>query len=275
MTKRMLNQLVRSTAVNGATVVSLYDFLSRLIFQASVATLFNEEAGNDKDLYAAFLDFDKQLPIAAAGVSVSHLGGAAKRGRGKLLAAVAKYTTDNSEFIARRREHFDEIGLTAADSASYQLAILWASVGNTMPATFWLLFHLLSDRALLAQATKEVSEAFLASGSADHLSAEQLNGMVFLDACITEALRLSSGSLLMRFVRRSCDLTLSSGNTYRFRKGDRVGLCPALNHFDEEIFPRAAAFDPHRWLRGETAEERVAGSCGRIPLFKGGKEIPK
>lgn len=60
-----------------------------------------------------------------------------------------------------------------------------------------------------------------------------------LEACITEALRLASGSMIMRFVRHDqCQLTLTnSGNTYTFRKGDRVGIFPTLLHLVRVRYP--------------------------------------
>jgi hypothetical protein len=32
----------------------------------------------------------------------------------------------------------------------------------------------------------------------------------------------------MRVVQRPTEMTLSSGNTYRFRKGDRLGIAPPV-----------------------------------------------
>jgi cytochrome P450 len=270
----MQKQLVKSTgALSSSNAVQLSDFLSRLIFQASVATLFNEDAANDKDLYSSFVTFDQQLPLAAAGISVSNFSGA-RKAREVLINACKKYTTDNCELICKRREYFQEVGLPVQDAAAFTLAMLWASVGNTMPVTFWLVFYLLSDTALLSRAKEEVHSAALES-IGQELSQEQLNDMVFIDACITETLRLTSGSLIMRFVKKQCDLTMASGATYRFRKDDRVGLCPALTHLDEEIYPDAKIFRPDRWLNGDTLEERQMSSIGRIPCFKGGKAITK
>ena len=64
---------------------------------------------------------------------------------------------------------------------------------------------------------------------------DQLNNMHLLDACVTESMRLASGSLVMRFVQRPCSITLNSGNTYHFRKGDRVGIAPPITHHDSEV----------------------------------------
>ena len=50
---------------------------------------------------------------------------------------------------------FDNGSLTP----SFQLAMLWASVGNTMPATFWLLFFLLSNPAAMETLMKQIKMA--------------------------------------------------------------------------------------------------------------------
>ena len=54
-----------------------------------------------------------------------------------------------------------------------------------------------------------------------------------IDASITEALRLASGSMIMRIVTQdNMKLTLpSTSETFHFRKGDRVGICPPMTHY--------------------------------------------
>ena len=64
---------------------------------------------------------------------------------------------------------------------------------------------------------------------------DQLNNLHLLDACVTETMRIASGTLLMRIVQRPCSITLNSGNTYHFRKGDRVGIAPPITHHDSEV----------------------------------------
>jgi len=73
------------------------------------------------------------------------------------------------------------------------------------------------------------------------MDAADLPQMVVLDSCISEALRLMSGSLMMRQVvaPEGGVLTLNSGKSYRFRRGDKVGLFPALVHYDEDFYPDA------------------------------------
>jgi hypothetical protein len=59
--------------VNSTTTgreVPLYEFISKLVFQASVASLFSPEAAEDPDLFEAFRAFDQHMPLAAGGYKV-------------------------------------------------------------------------------------------------------------------------------------------------------------------------------------------------------------
>ena len=53
----------------------LYEFVATLIFKASVASLFTAEAGNDSELFQAFLAFDKHMPLAMGGYKVDYTQG--------------------------------------------------------------------------------------------------------------------------------------------------------------------------------------------------------
>ena len=81
----------------------------------------------------------------------------------------------------------------------------------------------------------------------------------------------------MRIAKTDFEMTLASGSKYKFRKGDRVGLCPPLFHLDEELFPNPTDFNPSRWLLGEdkSTDEKVQAACGKMAFYKGGKELPR
>lgn len=71
LTKRMQVQLDQDTSAHRSQrSVPLYNFLSKIIFQASVAALFNGAAGDDHALFDAFEKFDQHLPLAAGGYKV-------------------------------------------------------------------------------------------------------------------------------------------------------------------------------------------------------------
>jgi len=101
---------------------------------------------------------------------------------------------------------------------------------------------------------KEVRDACSSRSSSSSSSSSNAfidtSRMIMLDACITETLRLTSGSMIMRkIVSSNTAIKLASGTVYKFRKGDQVGICPPLVHLDDEIYPDAQAFRPARWLQ--------------------------
>lgn len=85
------------------------------------------------------------------------------------------------------------------------------------------------------------------------ISVDDMQRMEVFDSCISEALRLSSGSLIMREVMESCTLTLASGHTYSFRKGDNVGIFPPLVHRDPRIYPNPDEFQFDRFINAPSS----------------------
>jgi cytochrome P450 len=102
---------------------------------------------------------------------------------------------------------------------------------------------------------------------------QDLQQMVIFESCISEALRLSTGSLIMREAVEPCTLTLADGTTFNIRKGDNVGIFPPIVHRDERFFPNAETFQYDRFLKmKETIEvdgAEVSSSQCFIP-FGGG-----
>ena len=91
ITTRMQLQLKRHL-VPGVEegVGSMYDLLGRLVFDAAIASLFNERAGADPTLYPAFSVFDSYLPLAVAGIPVERISNA-KQARAHLAKALHMY----------------------------------------------------------------------------------------------------------------------------------------------------------------------------------------
>lgn len=269
----------------------LYEFISKLVFKASIAGLFSDDAADDSALYDAFMVFDSHLPLAMGGYKVDYTTNP-RKARDILLNACKKYRSidNNSEIISKRWGYFDQLQqegiISSHDSAAFQLTMLWASAGNSMATAFWTVYYLLRDNDRLVEVTQEIVKAYsnndrttVDAGAGDDymipLSQQQLDTLLLTDACITEALRLASGSFLMRHVLAPTTVTMASGQTYRFRKGDRVCVCPPLWHMDEDIFTDPHSFIPSRWLGGASKEERVMGSVGKMPLSKNDKPLPR
>lgn len=255
--------------------VGLRDMLSEFIFRASMGALFNDAASKQDGLFEHFQSFDKLLPFALAGMPSSLFPDAVK-GREILIQACRDYTEGLSEFMTVRQDYFSgmekEGKIMPGDTARVQVIMVWASASNTMPAGFWMLYYLMKHPDCMKKAIAEVNELVKVAGIDRPWSQEQIDSLSFLDACFTEALRLSSGSLIMRGCTAPCEITLNDGRKFKLRKGDRLGLCPPLFHFDPDFFPEPNTFKPERWLDadGKSSSETAQH---KMMFHKNGREI--
>lgn len=146
-----------------------------------------------------------------------------------------------------------------------QASMVWAVVANTVPAAFWLVYYAL--RLPAARAAVEVEcEAVAAAGS----SAEALESTPALDSMLSEALRLTSGSIVMREVVGDVAVPLPcAGRTVSLRVGDRVALFPPLTHLDATTFPDPEAFVWDRFLKAPELARRVTAFGGGVSMCPG------
>lgn len=234
----------------------LYTFLRRHVFAINMETLFGDGAPA-QDSEAAFKTLDDAFPLLIAGVPARLLPGVVAA-RERLVAAIDVERPDASAFVTGR----DAVFLPRADRHyrnHVQLAGLWAGVTNTLPATFWTLYHLLRDPVARAAVLAE-----LRAVDGDLALPATLKQLPLCNSSVMEALRLSSSSLLIRQVMRPFTLTLGNGQSYALREGDRVCLAPELNHTDPELFPEPGRF----------RFDRFVGSDGPAQFFKRGKRVP-
>ena len=213
----------------------LFEFTSRCMFTAGVETLFGVGTVDDRAL-ADFRRQDRWFTLLAAGLPAAALPGVV-RARDRMKRRVEVLRPDASAFIRVRDQLFRRI--TTQDNRQHlQLAIVWASQANTLPAAFWSLAQLLHDGRGRAAVTAEV----------EALGISDLKRLPRLYSSVCEALRLSSDSLTVRLVKRDCQITLAGDRTISLRAGDRVALCPQVTHRDPEVFEAPEEFRHDRFL---------------------------
>jgi oxysterol 7-alpha-hydroxylase len=255
---------------------NMYEFVAQIVHDCAAAGLVNTQYARDPTMFREFGIFDKGLPAAAAGIDIKYLSGPLLS-RKRLGEALLKCRENESPLMASRWEQIEKLiregKHTISDAVGHQVTMMWASMSNTMPSAFWLIYFLLSNNQILSRVREEITTICGPDSDGDVVPLSKLNQLVLLNACITETLRLTSGTLIMRIVQKPLTITLSSGRTYRFRKGDSVGICATLGHLDNEIYDNANNFVPDRWLVGSSEEELMESSSGKIPLSKNGKEL--
>ncbi|XP_053738425.1 cytochrome P450 7B1 [Synchiropus splendidus] len=263
----------------GWTSSGLYDFCYSVMFEATVLTIYGRSAANGRhegmeELRRDFVRFDAMFPLLAARVPLCLLG-RTKWTRDRLLRWFLPNRVhswqNTSKFIQYRREVLDQFErLTDVDKAAHHFTILWASVANTTPATFWTVFHLLTHPEALAMVRQEVQQVLERSGIQFHhdmdvaLTRDQLDQMLLLDSSIRESLRLVSASMNIRLVMEDLTLQVSSQRSINVRKGDVIALYPPSLHMDPNIYEDPEAFRYDRFLEVE----------GQKPVFhKDGQKL--
>ncbi len=231
--------LILDDAPGGWQPGELFAFVSRCMFSAGTDALFGSGVAG-ADALRAFQRFDRQFPLLVAGVPARLLA-RVERSRQLLAGLVGALRPDASAFIAERDRYFTGL-VSELDKQRMQLGMLWAAQANTIPAAFWTLAFVLADRHARAAIDEEIAAA------GGRFGKDELKKMVKLDSAISEALRLSSGSLTIRRVTRPFVLALESGGRHALREGDRVCLFPYLTHRDPELYPEPEHYQFDRFL---------------------------
>ncbi|XP_053083367.1 zinc transporter ZIP6 isoform X3 [Pangasianodon hypophthalmus] len=261
----------------------LYEFCERVMFKATFLTLYGRPPHTNMDVHAHFhrerwIDalrdnfrkFDAMFPLLITRIPIGLLG-RTKSIREQLIRffhpqRMAEWTSP-SEFIQARKDLFQQYDtLKDLDKAAHHFAILWASVGNTISACFWCLYHLLSSPQAFSVVREEIMGLFGEKEpesilSRDIVTREQLEKLIYLESAINESLRLSSISMNIRVVQEDFCLRLNPHSSVCVRKGDIVALYPQSTHLDPDIYPNPQQYQFDRFVEnGKVKTEFYKGN---------------
>ncbi|OQR89612.1 cholesterol 7-alpha-monooxygenase-like [Achlya hypogyna] len=240
--------------------VSLLTFVEHAIFASGTRVMLGDAlAAAHPTLPADFLAFDAAFPLLVAGCIPSAFLAKGIEGRERLVAALqAAPLTDSAALIQVRDEVLRALPeVQDADRARTHVEILWAASANSIPTTFWALFHLLRNPMALTAVRAEIAAHLplcsLTGSVVEPWTQEMLQQCVLLESAVDESLRLAASSMLVRVAVEPTDLVLNE-KTYHFNKGDRVAIFPSLGHFDPEIFPNPTEFQLDRFVAATKAQ---------------------
>jgi cytochrome P450 len=200
---------------------------------------------------------------------------------------VAALDTAISGFIAQARERMQvdpglrhkprnllEAMIAAADQSDAVVddrdvagnvsTMLFAGEDTTANTLAWLIYLMKRHPEALNRAQDEVRR--LAPDLAE-FSLEQLGKLDYLEACVSEAMRLKPVAPFLGF-DAICDTTVAD---VRVPAGTLVWCVLRHDSVDEHHFPNAGAFDPQRWLSG--ADKRIAMPFGAGPRICPGRYL--
>ncbi|EHB10898.1 24-hydroxycholesterol 7-alpha-hydroxylase [Heterocephalus glaber] len=128
-------------------------------------------------------------------------------------------------------------------SASYALLMLWASLSNAVPITFWTLVFILSHGDIHKTIVEGISSVLGGAGREKiTVSEDKLKKLLLIKWCILEAIRLRAPGVITRKVVKPVKIL-----NYTVPSGDLLMLSPFWLHRNPKYFPDPESFRPERW----------------------------
>ncbi|XP_078720863.1 7-alpha-hydroxycholest-4-en-3-one 12-alpha-hydroxylase-like [Lampetra fluviatilis] len=256
----------------------LFHFCYDIVFRAGYLALYGQEQStNSLEVFKEFRKYDQLFPALAT----STLWPAQRNEVERLQSWFWKLMGDT---LLRAREHLSP-WLLSHDEKLIELQgdketrdrtlfmLLWASQGNTGPASFWMLAYLMRHADAMAAVRAEVQQLLEATGQSDgaetrviSLTRDALVNTPVLDSAIEEMLRLRSAPILVRAVQQDMTLKVSGASRPgpKLRAGDRVAMFPHLSpHMDPEIHVDPEEFKFDRFLNVDGSKKTDFLKSGR------------
>ncbi|CAH1784449.1 unnamed protein product [Owenia fusiformis] len=244
--------------------MGLLDFCYLTVFSTAFISIFGEneqDLANMSTIIKNFREFDNSFIGFLSGLPKQMLKKALKAREylhDLLCQENGQKRRNISELLELRHAAFEAIGKEIfPDSAHgpYNLSFLWASQGNTIPAIFWSLYYTIKHPEATEAALEEVREKLGPIDEAKEYvtyTKEQYDELEIFDSIISETLRLTSFSMIVRDVVEDVTLQLTTGEVIGLRGGDRVALQACMVHRDPEIYENPLEFQYDRFLRNKT-----------------------
>ena len=178
-----------------------------------------------------------------------------------------------------RQRYYVARGLPFRARAAFDLGFIFGLSSNAIPATGWMLLHILDpngDKTLRKRVMEELASVPRnAKGLPD---VPTLLGLPLLQALFNEVMRLYVDVYVSRDIHEDTTLPLDDGKRQLLlQKGSQVFAPSWLTHRDDAAWgdPLAHVFCPERFLKADPATGEVAfttaSAAGRMIPFGGGK----
>ncbi|CAF3669519.1 unnamed protein product [Rotaria sp. Silwood1] len=257
-------------------VIGLLNLCHRITFFASTRTLFGDI--EPRLLEDDFTTFDANIHFFIALLPTwiypwlwrRELEARERLNRSWLL--YHRHPMNESEFIRRRATFIcnHPEWFTESDFAGAQTAILWASLGNTIPAIFWCLYYLLRNPIALKTVREEIVSKLSCTNlsfNTDELdiqgSKDALDQCIYLDSAVNETLRMVSTPMTLRKCSRTTKIALQDGRTFEVKQGDAIALFPAAAHRDPHFFEEPNVYKYDRFVHQQVLTGFVPFGVGK------------
>lgn len=268
----------------------LFAYCYNIVFRAGYLALFGNEVAKtpesvnkakevdrkeSDELFYEFRKYDQLFPKLAYGVlrpSEKMEAERLKRLFWNVLAVEKVKKKENiSDWVSESQQMRSERGMHESMQDRHMFLLLWASQGNTGPASFWLLLFLMKHPEAMKVVKNEIDDVLRETGQEVkrggpliNLTRDMLLNTPVLDSAVDESLRMTAAPVLIRAVIEDMSLKIDNGHEYKIRKGDRVALFPyTAVQMDPEIHPDPHTFKYNRFLMPDGSKKTEFYKQGR------------
>ncbi|KAG7460899.1 hypothetical protein MATL_G00203870 [Megalops atlanticus] len=130
---------------------------------------------------------------------------------------------------------------------NYGLLMLWASLANAIPMTFWAIAFILANPSVYQTAMEQINTV-LKNQDTERTSvmAADLQQLSYVKWCILETIRLRAPGAITRRVVRPLKI-----QNYIIPPGDLLMMSPFWAHRNPQYFPDPEEFKPERWEKAD------------------------
>ncbi|ETS83164.1 hypothetical protein PFICI_05040 [Pestalotiopsis fici W106-1] len=232
--------LAALSAKNAATTVKLFEWASLEIMMATTNAIYgHQNPFKNPAVREAYYKLEGGLITMITGFLPSLLAKDSLEAREVMTEAFMKYYAEGgldeeaSVYARNRYELPSSLGVPVRDVARMEAGGSIGLVANTMPATFWMLWHAFSDPNVLEDCRQEVSQAVHEKDGESYLDLAYIKSSCpILASTMQEAFRLHSIGMSARTVVEDHVL----GGKYLLKKGNTVLIPSTVQHSSSQAW---------------------------------------
>ncbi|KAK8019082.1 cytochrome P450 [Apiospora arundinis] len=260
-TIRYMANSTKVLAEGGPETLELFEWVRREMFMATTEAIYGpKNPFRDPKLEQAWFDFEPSIMVHMLKAWPAMFAQKGHRAREELLIpAFERYFEENghlqgSVLVQCRYKHNAGHGLRGRDLAATEIGQMVASLVNSIPAAFWMIYHIFSDPAVLGDCRKEAEQLVRVDGDGgrhvDLANAKSLCPVLL--STWQETLRYEHIGIAARVVMQDVIL-----DRYLLKKGATVMTAAPVQHSDPKQWgPTARVFNHRRFLRASGAVAR-------------------
>jgi len=275
--RRWMNQrfpLSNGTATQPVTS-NLLDMIYGCLFDVSTTVFFGDGFYN-AETHAAFQLWERNFPLSVMTprwplnwirlfMGLNAEASKVDKAREFLIKRIYEFKNHPGAcaWVKYRYGHYATQGHSDMDIARSLVSVLFASNVNTVYASFWVLFFILSHKDALEAVQKEIdtqlAQVDIATTSENTTDWRNvLSQCKVLDSCFKETLRLCNRAFFARDLQDDVTIPLSDGSKYQLRKGDLLSSLSQFFHRDPRIYEQPENFLYHRWISESSPDAPTA-----------------